>query len=113
MYNIYNHFILHFRYHVIMSVIKFVVVDGLSIFNMMYHNGMISTKIGITVHHSLWQHMKCGGKTKCCKMENLFSFLLLCNIINLTSKYQLIAHYFNTLYKTHVKIRRSNPLKFI
>ena len=33
--------------------------------------------------------------------------------INLTLKYQLIAHYFNTLYKTHVKIYRSNPLKFI
>ena len=45
----YNHFILHFRYHVIMGIIKFVVVDSLSIFNMMYHNGMISTKIGITV----------------------------------------------------------------
>jgi len=69
----YNHFILRFRYHMIMSVIKFVVVDSLSVFNMMCHNGMISTKIGITVHHSLWQHIKCGGKTKCCKIQNLYS----------------------------------------
>ena len=30
-----------------------------------------------------------------------------------TLKYQLIAHYFNTLCKTHAKIRRSNPLNFI
>jgi len=43
----------------------------------------------------------------------LFSFLLPCNIINFTLKYQLIAHYFNTLCKTHAKICRSNSLKFI
>ena len=42
----------------------------------------------------------------------LFSFLLPCNIINLTLKYQLIAHYFNTLCKTYAKIRRSNPTRF-
>ena len=30
-----------------------------------------------------------------------------------TLKHLLIAHYFNTFCKTHAKIRRSNPLKFI
>ena len=34
-------------------------------------------------------------------------------LVIFTLKYQLIAHYFNTLCKTHAKICRSNPLKFI
>ena len=47
-------------------------------------------------------------------LEFFFSFFFLpCNIINFTLKYQLIAHYFNTLCKTHAKICRYNPLTFI
>jgi len=46
------------------------------------------------------------------RTDNIFIFLP-CNIINFTLKYQLIAHHFSTLCKTHAKMRRSNPLKFI
>jgi len=45
--------------------------------------------------------------------RNIFSFMLPCNIINFSLKYQLIAHYFNTRSKTQAKISRSNPLKFV
>ena len=46
-------------------------------------------------------------------MKLLFMHILVNNSICFTVRYQLIAHYFNTLCKTHAKIRRSNPLKFI
>jgi len=47
-------------------------------------------------------------------MHQCIKFILFWNdTLHLTLKYQLTAHYFNTICKTHAKIRRSNPLKFI